>query len=280
MQRILLALTAAMLAAGPLHGQYFGQNRVQYRNLKFAVIQTEHFDIYYHAGEQVAAFDAARMAERGYARLSRVLNHQYRERQPIILFASHTEFQQNNVSDVSEGTGGSPEPFRHRVLLPFTGSYADFDHVLQHEIVHQFQFDVFARGRIGGGVQRLIQVNPPLWFMEGMAEYLSLGPTTPQTAMWLRDAALEGQLPTIEELTWNPYIFPYRFGHAIWSFIGERWGDAGVGEVLHAVASAGIEDGFRRALGMSLDDLSDEWRETVQRTYLPAIAGFQSDRRC
>jgi hypothetical protein len=97
--------------------------------------------------------------------------------------------------------------------------------------------------------------------------------------MWLRDAALEGRLPTIEELTWNPYIFPYRFGHAIWSFIGERWGDAAVGEVLHAVAIAGMEDGFKRALGMSLEDLSDEWRESVQRTYLPQIAELQPARR-
>src|SRR3990172_7625334 len=176
MQRILLALTAAMLAAGPLHGQYFGQNRVQYRNLKFAVIQTEHFDIYYHAGEQVAAFDAARMAERGYARLSRILNHQYRERQPIILFASHTEFQQNNVTEIDEGVGGVTDPFRHRVMLPFTGAYKDFEHVLMHEMVHQFQFDIFARGRIGAGLQRLAMVQPPLWFMEGMAEYLSVGP--------------------------------------------------------------------------------------------------------
>lgn len=280
MRRILVVLSLTALGLGrPAQAQYFGQNKVQYHKLNFSVIQTEHFDLYYHAAEREAAMDAARMAERAYARLSRVLNHQYRERQPLILYASHTEFQQNNVTDIGEGTGGVTEPFRHRILLPFTGSYADFEHVMQHEIVHQFQFDIFARGRIGAGIQRLIQVNPPLWFMEGMAEYLSLGPTTPQTAMWLRDAALEGHLPTIEELTWNPYIFPYRYGHAIWSFIGERWGDAAVGEVLHAVATAGIEDGFRRALGMSLDDLSDEWRESVQRTYLPEIAELQPARR-
>lgn len=275
--RSVVALTG--LVVGSLQAQYFGQNRVQYRDLKFSVIQTEHFDIYYHDGERQAAVDAARMAERAYARLSRVLNHQYRERQPIILFASHSEFQQNNISDVSEGTGGFTEPFRHRILLPFTGSYADFDHVLQHEIVHQFQFDVFARGRIGGGIQRLISVNPPLWFMEGMAEYLSLGPVTPETAMWLRDAALEGQLPSIEELTFNPDVFPYRFGHALMAYIGERWGDAAVGEVLHAVATAGLADGVRRAVGMSLEDLSDEWHDAVQRAYLPQIAEFEKPRR-
>src|SRR3990172_8834050 len=183
MRRWILVLSLLALASGrAAPAEYFGQNKVQYRRFDFSVAQTEHFDVYYHAAEREAALDAARMAERAYARLSRILNHQYRERQPLILYASHTEFQQNNVTDISEGTGGVTEPFRHRILLPFTGSYADFEHVLQHEIVHQFQFDVFARGRIGEGIQPLIQVNPPLWFMEGMAEYLSLGPTTPQTA--------------------------------------------------------------------------------------------------
>ena len=279
MRRWILVLSLLALASGrAAPAQYFGQNKVQYRRFDFSVAQTEHFDVYYHAAEREAALDAARMAERAYARLSRILNHQYRERQPLILYASHTEFQQNNVTDISEGTGGVTEPFRHRILLPFTGSYADFEHVLQHEIVHQFQFDVFARGLIGGGIEQLTLINPPLWFMEGMAEYLSLGPTTPQTAMWLRDAALEGLLPTIEELTWNPNIFPYRYGHAIWSFVGERWGDATVGEVLHAAASAGIEAGFRSALGISLEELSDEWRQSVRRTYLPTITNLQSAR--
>ena len=113
---------------------------------------------------------------------------QYRERQPIILFASHTEFQQNNVTDIAESVEGVTDPFRHRVMLPFTGAYKDFEHVLQHEMVHQFQFDIFARGQIGAGLARLAMVQPPLWFMEGMAEYLSLGPIDAITGMWLRDA--------------------------------------------------------------------------------------------
>ncbi|MEJ2238946.1 MAG: hypothetical protein P8X82_11665 [Gemmatimonadales bacterium] len=104
----------------PVRAQYFGQNKVQHRRLDFSVIETEHFDIYYYDGERAAAIDGARMAERAYDRLSRLLNHRYRERQPIILYASHSEFQQNNVTNIGEGTGGVTEPYRHRVLLPFT----------------------------------------------------------------------------------------------------------------------------------------------------------------
>ena len=145
---VLLLAVASFVFATPAAAQYFGRNKVQYRHLAFRLVATEHFDIHYYEDEEEAAVDAARMAERAYARLSRVLNHQYRERQPIILFASHSEFQQNNVTEIGEATGGVTDAFRHRVMLPFTGSYAEFEHVLTHELVHQFQYDVFARGRI------------------------------------------------------------------------------------------------------------------------------------
>ena len=252
MRRIAAAVAALALAgAAPLAAQYFGQNKVQYRSFDFQVIQTDHFEVYYYAAERAAALDAARMAERWYARLSRVLHHEFQGRKPIILYASQSDFQQTNAisGDIGEGTGGVTEFFKHRMVLPFTGSYAELEHVIGHEMVHQFQYDVFSRGRIGAGVQTLINVNPPLWFMEGMAEYLSIGPIDPHTSMWLRDASLEGHLPTIEQLTYDPRIFPYRFGHALWSYIGERWGDEAVGAILKATLSGGIEPAFKRTIG-------------------------------
>src|SRR5437660_3052817 len=266
-----IAAALALFGAAPLAAQYFGQNKVQYQAFDFRIIQTEHFEIYYYAAERTAALDAARMAERWYARLSRILHHQFQGRKPIILYASQSDFQQTNTTseDLGEGTGGFTEFFKHRMVLPFTGSYAELEHVLQHEMVHQFQFDVFSHGQIGGGLQTLSGINPPLWFMEGMAEYLSLGPIDPHTAMWLRDASLEGNLPSIEQLTYDPRIFPYRFGHALWAYIGEKWGDEVIGEILQSSTSGGVAGAFKRALGLSLEELSNEWRDAVQTTYLP-----------
>ncbi len=139
-------------------------------------------------------------------------------------------------------------------------------------MTHQFQYDIWSRGRAGGGLQTLIAIAPPLWFAEGMAEYMSLGPINPETAMWLRDASLEGKLPTIKQMTADPYeYFPYRFGHALWSYIGERWGDEAVGAILKATLAGGIEPAFRRTIGLTLDQLSDQWRDAVQKRYLPEI---------
>src|SRR6267142_2584680 len=279
MTRLIGVLGLSILAT-PAAAQYFGQNQVQYRSFNFQSIQTEHFDIYYYDDERGGALDAARMAERAYARLSRILHHQFQSRKPIILYASSADFQQTNVIDASgEGLGGVTEFYKHRAVLPFTGSYAEFEHVLQHEMVHQFQYDVYSRGRPGAGVQTLVNVNPPLWFMEGMAEYLSLGPINPETAMWVRDAALEGHLPSIEEMTNDPYIFPYRYGHALWAYIGEKWGDEVIGEILQSSATSGLEAAFKRALGRSLEDLSNDWRDAIQTTFLPQLGDHYRARR-
>src|SRR5438034_5824469 len=87
----LMVGTALLVTAQAAAAQYFGQNRVQYRNFNFQTIQTEHFEIYYYPDERGGALDAARMAERAYARLSRILHHQFQSRKPIILYASQSD---------------------------------------------------------------------------------------------------------------------------------------------------------------------------------------------
>jgi Tol biopolymer transport system component len=277
----LVALALSALAARPLRAQdYFGQNQVQYTHFDWHLLETEHFLIYYYPAERAATMQAARMAERDYARLSRILDHKFIEKKPIILFASRTDFAQNNVTgDLGEATGGVTEAVRQRMLLNFTGDFGSFEHVLTHEMVHAFQYDVFARGHAGRGLQTLAQVNPPLWYAEGMAEYLSLGPTTSLTDAWMRDAALNGNIPTIQEMTDDPdKYFPYRYGHSLWAYIGQRWGDDAIGQILRATPALGVAKAIRRSTGLSLDDLGTEWKDYLQRRYLPAIATLQRAR--
>ena len=276
--RRLLALLLLPALPAAASAQYFGQNQVQYSTFDFKIIETEHFDVYYYDSERAAALDAARMAERSYARLSRILDHRFTERKPIILYASHSDFQQNNSVGYSEGIEGVTDALKQRNVLPFPGSYKDFEHVLTHEMVHQFQYDTWSHGRAGGNIGALLTLSPPGWFVEGMAEYLSIGPTDPATAMWLRDAALEGQLPTIDQLTNDPRIFPYRYGHALLAYIGERWGDEAIGTILKGTLSGSLEAAFRRVTGEDFKRLSREWHDAIQKRFLPEIADRQKAR--
>ena len=282
MRRLVLAAGAFAGFASSLPGQsYFGQNQVQYDKFDWQVLETEHFQIFYYPAEQRAATDAGRMAERSYARLAIVLGHQFREKKPIMLFSSRTDFGQNNVTgDLGEGTGGVTEALRHRMLLNFTGDYRSFEHVLTHEMVHAFQYDIFARGKAGNGLQALGEFMPPLWFAEGMAEYLSLGPSYTLTDQWMRDAALNGHLPTIQQMTNQPdEYFPYRYGHSFWTFVAAKWGDEAIGQIMSAVPAVGVERAFKRELGESLDDLGDQWRDDLRTRLLPATGSMDRPRK-
>src|SRR5687768_1648291 len=167
-RRITLLLGAFSLFALPTSAQYFGRNAVQYEKFHFKVLRTQHFDVYFYDKEAPAAAEAARMAERWYARLSTVLRHQLNGRQPLILYSDHPDFEQTNVlgEQPGEGTGGVTESLKRRIILPMGASPAETDHVIGHELVHAFQYDITGVGR-GSMVTGLNRV--PLWFVEGMA---------------------------------------------------------------------------------------------------------------
>src|SRR5215212_460864 len=76
--------------------QYFGRNKVQYETFDFRVMQSAHFDAHFYPAESLAAVDAARMADRWYARFSPLLEHTF-TRRPIVFYANHPDFEQTNV---------------------------------------------------------------------------------------------------------------------------------------------------------------------------------------
>src|SRR5262252_5168203 len=139
-----LLLALSIVAPAPASAQYFGRNKVQYKKLNFQVLKTEHFDIYFYPSEREGVDIAARMAERWHTRLEGLFQHTLRGRQPLVLYASHPDFEQTNVigGELGEGTGGVTEPLRRRIVLPMGGPLADTDHVIGHELVHAFQFDM------------------------------------------------------------------------------------------------------------------------------------------
>jgi Tol biopolymer transport system component len=300
--RFTLTLSLFLTLSGVTHAQYFGRNKVQYGKFDFKVLKTEHFDIHFYASEAAVAPVAGRMAERWYARLSHLFRHDLSTRQPLILYASHPDFEQTNVieGELGEGTGGVTEGLRRRIVLPMGATLADSDHVLGHELVHAFQYDMLDRN---AGML-------PLWFIEGMAEYLSIGPRDVQTAMWLRDAAIEDRLPMIKNLD-DPRYFPYRFGHAFWAYVAGRWGDRTIASIMEslsptggiaipdstdpAVASqvsaggrASAVDMIELVTNMKQEQLSAEWHAAIRETYgvsanptrnLKEVAGVIVDTR-
>ena len=272
---VALALGCVLAQPAPALAQYFGRNKVQYRSFTFQILTTEHFDVYYYQEEAEAAGIVARMAERWHSRFTRFFSHDLRGRQALILYAASAHFRQTNAIDglIGEGTGGATEALKRRIVLPMAGSLADTDHVLGHELAHAFQFDMTGADPRESEFSLPGILQYPLWFAEGMAEYLSVGPVDAQTAMWLRDAAITERLPHVKDLN-DPKLFPYRWGHAFWAYIGATYGDRAVASLLRSAASPQFDmTGLALQLGTDPDALTEGWHLSIRQ----AIQAMQAE---
>lgn len=267
---IVLALTGLLaLTASEAQAQYFGRNKVQYEQFHFHRLETDHFVFHFYPSEEQAVRDAARMAERWYERHSDIFLHRFDEKKPIILYANDADFQQTNVVQqaISQGTGGLTEPLRERVVMPLSPSYGETNHVLGHELVHSFQFDLALHGDS-------LNINPqrlPQWLIEGMAEYLSVGRHDSHTALWMRDAVRREAMPTFDELANPQKYFPYRYGHAYLAYIGGKYGDGTVADLYKRGGQVGLDSAYVELFGITTDSLTKEWTQATREAYLPRL---------
>ena len=252
--------------------QDFGQNKVQYKDFNWNYIRSPHFDVYFYEQNREIALFTIEASEDAYEQISKHLRWTIKKPISIIVYNSHNDFQQTNVVDsyMYEGIGGVTELFKNRVVLPFEGSYDQFRHVIHHELVHAMVNDMMYGGSIQGIITGKIRLRIPLWVNEGLAEYLSMNWDT-KSDMIIRDMAIHEQMPPVEQL--DAYM-AYKGGQSVWRYIASTFGREKVGEILLEMKySQNAEKGFKRALGMDFDDLTEKWHKYLKKEYWPDVAG-------
>ena len=267
---IIFCIAFAMLMSRQAKAQYFGQNKVRYKNLKFKVYRTPHFQIYYYLENDSMIRRFAQESELWYTLHQQVFRDTFKKPNPIILYADHPDFQQTTAIDgeIDVGTGGVTEGLKNRIVMPVMETNQMTRHVIGHELVHAFQYHILL-GKDSASFDNIN--NLPGWMIEGMAEYLSLGKKDSYTAMWMRDAYLNHDIPTIKDLTETNKYFPYRYGEAFWSFIGSTYGDTVIVPFFKNTARFGLEHGIRRTFGYSDKTLSTLWKNSIEDTYRPFL---------
>ncbi len=264
-----LMLAAALVALAPAaQAQYFGRNQVRYDNFTYKVLETEHFDIYYYAGMEESVRDVARMAERWYTRLSAVLGHEYDERKSIVLYADDADFRQTNIAQIGEGTQGVTEGLRQRVVLAVASTNAETDHVLGHELVHQFQYDIAQKSERFQNFVRL-----PLFVIEGMAEYFTVGREDALTSMWMRDAALRDDVPSLDELQTSTRFNEYQYGQPFWAYVAGEYSDEAAVRLFRTSLEMPLDSALVVVTGLTPDSLSAQWARSLRAGLLPSVAG-------
>ena len=249
----------------------FGKNKVQYEMFDWSILASKYFDIYFYQGEEALARRVAVIADASYDSLSSHLNHELSKRVPIIVYASHNEFQQTNVTLelLEEGTGGFTELFKNRVVIPFTGSYEDMRHVVFHELTHVFTFDMVYGGLLESIFTRQYLFQLPLWFIEGIPEYESAGWDS-EAEMVMRDAAIHGYY---FPLYYDVYGYlAYKQGQSVIKFIADKYGPEKIPDILKSVAiTRNIDAALINTIGVDTEGLTESWSEYLRERYWPEI---------
>jgi len=256
---ILLATASTALA------QIGGQNKVRYDTFEWAVYETPHFRISHYDRVEPQLEEIASFAESSYDELARKLNFQILNPIPMVVYATHHEFEQNNiiVGFIPEGVGAFATPVRNRMVLPVDLSDRELQALIQHELTHIFQYEILFRGWRG----RVLYARPPQWFMEGMASYFGDDETSRDEA-YMRDAALADRVPSVAAGAGG--FFAYRYGHKVFEFIEDRWGDDGVRDFVFAFQGGmGGQVGrpIQKTFRMTVEEFDAAFRSWLRKYY-------------
>lgn len=249
--------------------EYFGKNKVSLGDFDWHYIETEHFTIYFDKNSLPVAEFAAKESERSLVEIEEALNYEMKGRYPLVFYNSHNGFAVSNISgaELTEFTGGFTEFAQGRVVIPYTGSYADFRHVIHHELVHSVTVELWTGGGWLGAMLNQQATIPPLWVVEGIAEYLSRYGWDIAADNQMRDATITGYVPPIEFIPQGG-LFAYKGGQSIFYMIEQEYGREKVGQVIRDVRTAKtIDKALKSALGVGVEELNEKWHIWLKRQH-------------
>lgn len=270
----------------------YGRSKVQIGEQEWWEIQGRHFTIYFPQGGEIPAETLLVHTERELLKLSEEFDYMPEEPIPIILYISPGDFRQTNINpyEISQAVGGFTEFYKGRIVVPFTGYWFEFRHVVAHELNHAFIFDMIYKRSLFN----IITGGTPLWMMEGLAEYSSIGWDAASEAEF-RDMVISNQIVSIQELSRRRDYIVYREGQAIYHFMNERYGEDKYRDFVQHLNSrsrrtsvSGVEsnvssgeprnsgDPFEAVFNMSVVQFNEKFLEWAREKYWSELACGES----
>lgn len=222
--------------------------------------------------EKIAEIGAG-FAEEAYEEYKVKMNNVVTRKIPLIFYNTSIDFQQTNTAPgfIPEGVGGFFEFTKGRVVIPSTGSLHDFRHVIRHEITHVFMTNKIYR--VLKDHREPADVLPPLWFVEGLAEYFSTE-VDAQAEMVMRDAVINNYFVGIDDI-WRIYgtFVMYKEGQSFLEFVEEKYGAEKIPLILENFwMYKSFNKVIEHTLEKSIEELDREWTYYLKQKYYPLFS--------
>jgi Tol biopolymer transport system component len=244
------------------------------------VLNTQHFEVYFHSEEEEVAKIAAHCAEESYSFLENKFNHHITKRVPLIIYSSPNYFAQTNIipSLLPESVAGFTEYMKGRMVIPFDGSYSNFARVIRHEMVHTFVMHKISY--VMKSHRRFSYTGLPLWFEEGLAEHWSRQWDS-EADMMIRDLIISGRFISLDNVyqIYGTYLM-YKIGESFCAYLESEYGDDKISLLLENYWRAkSFREVFALTFNRDLKEVWEEWEYSLKKKYYPDIQSRDLPRR-
>src|SRR3989344_1664285 len=275
MRKLMLLLTIVLMLLPALAFSQmdefgpFGKNKVVYEKSLQNFYQSEHFEVWHSLDlndfSQKKFFEETlSILESAHLSLSILFNLEIKEKIPIMMYKTHSEFESTNIiaEFLPEGVGAFVESEKNRMVLKADFSPPLMKSMVVHELVHSFQFSILKRGFLNKTTGTLPL---PRGFIEGGAEFMA-SLYVPHTRDDLRriNQRTDAGNPEFFLPTWEKFMSdqanPYAQWEMIFEFLEEKYG-AGL-EFLKRGLKGGGKDLGKLIFELAKGDLGDPEKDS------------------
>jgi hypothetical protein len=262
---ICIAATFAYSAFAQTADEEFGKNRVQFHDFNWTYYKSERFSVYFYFGGQDLGKFVIQSAEKEIEDVENKMEYELDEPIEILVFNNLYDLKQSNIGygiDFSN-TGGITRLVGNKMFVYFDGNH---QHLLE-QVRAGIAGIIFQNLMYGNSVQEILQnavlLRLPEWFKDGFISYMGESWNASLDNV-LRDGVLTGKFKNINKLTG---LDAEVAGHAIWSYIADRYGTATIPNLLYLTRiNRSMESAFKLVLQKSSSGFVTEWFDYSAQT--------------
>ncbi len=280
----------------------FAQDDFIHPELTWRTIETKHFYVDYHEGEERTAQMVAKIAEEMYGPVTSLYHHEPTQKVSFVLWDNddysngETYFFDNKIyiwaSSLDFALRGTHNWLRNVVTHEFTHDVEmqtamKFSRQIPAIYLQWLGYESERRPDILYGYPNVVVSYPisgivvPAWFSEGVAQYnvphLNFQHDTWDTHrdMILRMYVLSHKMLTLEEMggfgkTSLGDESTYNSGFALVHYLAGKYGPdvlKKLSDAMSSVSSVSVDHAFEKVLGKSGNEVYDEWKAFLQNDY-------------
>ncbi len=280
----------------------YGQEDIIHPELTWRTIETKHFYVDYHDGEERTASLVAKIAEEMYGPVTSLYHHEPTQKVSFVIWNNddysngETYFFDNKIniwaSNLDFALRGTHNWLRNVVTHEFTHDVQmqtamKFSRQLPAIYLQWLGYEAERRPDVLYGYPNVVVSYPlsgivvPAWFAEGVAQYnvpnLNFQHDTWDTHrdMILRMYVLEHKMLSLEEMggfgkTSLGNESTYNSGFAFVSYLAGRYGPdvlKKLSDAMSSTSTVSVDGAFQKAIGKSGNEVYEEWKDFLVDGY-------------